>query len=237
MVPVCLALWMPNHKHNEHKHEQEEPWGEPRGVTVSRRHVVASALLGTSAASLAVVVTPTPAKAAEEYATSAGRKGCTTISDPSRTTVTCLGETLDVQPPTVERRLGGIAATANGVSTSAIKNPSRYTPPWLYSTETDNAARAWTSLRTVVLSWPDVRTVSATEDYLHVTVPTAQPPGIQSLDDLEFLLRPDDNLVLVRSASRTSVFVYPLTQPVSDGNSNLQRLEKIRKTLGWSLLE
>jgi uncharacterized protein (DUF1499 family) len=202
--------------------------------TASRRQAV-----------MAVLTSPVVAVAAggEEFATSAGRKGCTTQSDPSRTIVTCRGEVLDGQPEGSERRLGRISAAENGVSTSAVKNPSRYSPPWSYLTETSDPVVAWKSLRTTVLeTLPDVKVVTDTDTYLHVTVPTIQPPlsGVldeeAALDDLEFLIRPDDQLVLYRSASRTAVFVYPLTQPVSDGNSNSKRLERIRQSLGWSVM-
>jgi len=182
-----------------------------------------------------------------QFATSAGRKGCITVSDPAKTVVTCKGDVL--QPPTFDGRLAGIASGENGVSTSAIKNPSRFGPPMTYLTQTSDPQKAWESLIEAVQTVGGATIIEQTPTYLHATAPTQIPPpstmstsggGLPDgagLDDLEFVLRPDDKVVLYRSASRTSVFVYPLTQQVSDRNSNLQRLEKIRQSLGWDLLQ
>lgn len=172
---------------------------------------------------------------AEDFPTSAGRKGCKTVSDPSRTAVTCTGDVLLAIPENT--RLSGISATENGVSTSAVKNPSRFVSPWNYSTETDQASKAFSSLQAALLKVEPLAAIDTVDTnfrssgyyYLHATVSTPAT----GTDDIEFIIRPDDRLALFRSASRTSVFVYPLTQPVTDGLRNKKRMEKIRDELGW----
>jgi len=240
---------------------------EPSDGIANRRNFLS--LTASSASSLtflgfATVVNPTPVTAieyakevpTEKAATSAGRKGCKTSTTPSSTTATCTGDNLQIPQEQQQQetssnnynnnlgRVSRISATENGVSTSSVRNPSRYSPPWSYLPETDKPDVAWKSLiQAVNTVEPNVQIIKLTDRYLHALVPTAFPKLDLSsdndegkYDDIEFILKAEDNVVLYRSASRTSVFVYPLTQPVSDRNTNLNRLEKIRVKLGWGLL-
>jgi len=72
--------------------------------------------------------------------------------------------------------------------------------------------------------------------YAHCEFPTLFPSGIGGIDDVEFLLRSGDDIVLIGSRSRKSVYVYPVQQPVGDRGTNERRLEGLRGRLNWSKL-
>lgn len=178
---------------------------------------------------------PKSAKAAsgsitgDEY-TAAGRK-CQTISDPSKTVVTCRGFGLSS-----DKRVGGCAADEACVATSAIQNPSKYGPPWRpgSSLEAADLARSWRAVVAAVAEEPGLKIVEQDDavPYLRAEATSAVP--IDGTDDVEFVLRDDGGVrLLYRSATRQAVFVYPLQQPLNNQQSHIKRLASIRTRLGW----
>jgi len=246
MIPSNLALSLPPVKCGRISatsiHHSFKLLAEKNSAAVTRRNRRDVLSSFSSLISLSILTSePAPSNGIEyaestptaKAATSVGRRGCKTVTTPSTTIVTCTGDMLQSN---TDGRVSKISANENGVSTSSVRNPSRYSPPWSYLTQTSDPKKAWDSLVLAVNDVePGVTIVELTDTYIHATVATSFPSGLgeDGIDDMEFILKAQDNAILYRGASRISVFVYPLTQPVSDRNSNLKRLEKIRNQLGW----
>ena len=160
---------------------------------------------------------------------------CKTVSTPAATVVTCLGYGLQK-----DDRLAGCSADEACIASSAIRNPSKFAPPWApnkLSPEASDTRRAWRALVSAVEDQRDLTVAERVDEkyYLRCTAPSAVPQD--GIDDIEFRLL--DELpprALFRSATRQSIFVYPLQQPLPNQKSHAERLEQIRSRLGWEQL-
>jgi uncharacterized protein (DUF1499 family) len=81
------------------------------------------------------------------------------------------------------------------------------------------AQAAWRALHEAVASMPRTKIVAATGDYLHAECRSAV---FGFVDDLEFHLRPAENLIAVRSAARLGY---------SDFGVNRRRVQALRVRL------
>jgi uncharacterized protein (DUF1499 family) len=75
---------------------------------------------------------------------------------------------------------------------------------------------AFSRLADVLESWPRIKIVTQTENYMHVEFTTRI---LRFVDDVEFLLAEDESVIHVRSASRVGY---------SDMGTNRKRVEAIR---------
>lgn len=89
-------------------------------------------------------------------------------------------------------------------------------PPLVLAAPPD---RAWPAAAEAVRQLPRTRIVKQTGDYLHAECRSAI---FRFVDDLELHLRPDDNVIAVRSGARLGYY---------DFGVNRRRVETIRETL------
>jgi uncharacterized protein (DUF1499 family) len=78
---------------------------------------------------------------------------------------------------------------------------------------------AWTALKTAVAELPRTTIVTSDDAYLHAE---AKSQVFGFIDDLEFQLRSEENLIALRSAARTGY---------SDFGVNAERIETLRTRL------
>ena len=130
-------------------------------------------------------------------------------------------------------RLFGCQTQTNCVSTAAGKNPTQFVAPWDYTIKTSDPGKAFAALTEVVLNDDTLKIVEVDDQrmYLHATGKSKVPKD--GVDDVEFLMVPDEKIVTTRSASRGNFYVYPYQVPIGDGGFQKQRLQGILSKLGW----
>jgi len=131
------------------------------------------------------------------------------------------------------QRLYGCSAQANCVSVSAQKNPSQFIAPWDYTVTTNDAGAAWKLLKGTIGDDPSLKIVDVDDAALYLRAEGTSKIPKGGVDDVEFLFVPEEKIVTIRSGSRDNQFVYPYQQPIPDGGYQKERMDGIRKKLGW----
>lgn len=158
---------------------------------------------------------------------------CNTQSTPAATVVTCLGYGLEASTG----RLHGCGADEACIASSAVNNPSKYAPPWQPrqgAREATDVPRAWRSLVAAVEDQPGLTIVDRKDEKYYLRAQGKSEVPNDGTDDVEIrMLDETPPRALFRSATRQSIFVYPLQQPVPNQKSHAERLEAIRLRAGW----
>lgn len=136
-----------------------------------------------------------------------------------------------------QQRLAQCRADQNCVSSTSVRNPSKFTPPWSFAPETDDPSSAWRSLQQAVASESGARIVED-DGGTRMRAECSYSAGpLRGVDDVEFQMRPADKVVAVRSCGRDTTYVYPVQAPLGDLGRNRKRLARIRERLGWEELD
>lgn len=148
---------------------------------------------------------------------------------PSRTVVVCR------EFGVVNGGLRSCKANENCVST-ASRTPTKRSQPWRFGrlspTDAFNVLRDAAKLEGLTV-------LQAKEDSLYLLAAEKDVPRQPQGSSLfyEFLVKPEDGVVLQRAVVDTTVFIYPVQQPVSDFGALSARLDGILKRTGFSVDE
>ena len=118
-------------------------------------------------------------------------------------------------PGAREGLLASCSGSNNCVSSNATDDKYRIAPFKIAI----SPERAWTDLQKLIEANPDAKIVQVTPDYMHAEFSTK---WLRFTDDVEFLLRPAQREIAVRSASRTGYY---------DFGANRKRIEALRAQL------
>lgn len=195
----------------------------PRNLHVSCSRI-SNLKLPTVILSLVISMAPISPAHAKQF------PACVTESNPQTTTISCRQFGLKD-----DGRLQGCQANENCFSTSA-SSATKYSSPWKYSVQTTE--QAWALLRAAVEN-RGLKILQADESVHYMLAAEkgnagkGQPQPAGSSLFYEFLLKPEEKLVLYRAVVDKTVFLYPLQQPVSDFGVLRDRLQGVLSKTGW----
>lgn len=200
---------------------------------IAKLHPLMLASLGRRAVLSAVLYAVAPLRTPAADITGDASRKCNTVSTSSYTLVTCKNFGL-----TKDNRLSTCAADESCISTSAVRNPSKYAPPWkpVNAAEIADATRAWRAVVSAVTEEPGLKIVEQDDGARYLRATGAATVPTDGVDDVEFIMRTEGDradVLLYRSATRQSLFLYPLQQPVANQKSHELRLSSIRQRMGW----
>ena len=150
-------------------------------------------------------------------------------------------------------RQGRVRPCPNSLGSNCVSTSSRsdlYAPPWRAPARLTSATAVADELEaTVARALPEARLIERSlaadgeSEYLRWSL-----RGRSGQDSLEFLCRPprapdrgwagdtEGATVLYKSAAGGARFIWPVTEPVSEGGIQRQRAELLREALGWQLV-
>ena len=185
--------------------------GSPSASSSSRRGALRAASAGILAAASAIFSSAASASAAAEVGVP---KDGGTMGPKSSGMA---GGSADPFKQTFQRgiskrsdRLYGCATQKNCVSSAAVKNPSQFSAPWDYTISTPDAAQAWRRLKAEIEADSSLKLIEADESKLYIRAEGTSKVPATGIDDVEFLLIPDQKILTYRSASRENVYVCEL---------------------------